>query len=279
MLTEQQKLIRKNGIGASESATLFNLNEYSTPYQLWLDKTSSDSQEIENDCMWWGSELEPIVRKRYEIETKIEVVIDTETKYSDECKRMICHLDGLIPTQKKLVEIKTAKYNPAKWGRPGTSEIPPQYTIQCQHQLACMTGYESVDLCVFFWQSKSITIYNVKRDEVIISKIKKSINRFWDDHVAPKIPPDLYTIEDVKLCFPIDNQNFIEAAPLELELHKKLLTIKKSLKSLEEEELKYKTDLIVLIGGESGIKYNGDFLCTYKADRNGKRSFKSYGDI
>ena len=85
---------------------------------------------------------------------------------------MLCHLDGLIPTQKKLLEIKTVRYNPSciGGGQAGTSEVPPQYTIQCQHQLFCMPGYESVDLCVFFWQTKSIVIYNIKRDEIIISK-------------------------------------------------------------------------------------------------------------
>jgi putative phage-type endonuclease len=278
MLTDQQKKIRMQGIGASECSTLFNLNEYSTPYQLWLLKTGMSQPEPENDDMWWGTELEPIVRRRYEKETGKTVQYDPDTKFCELSPHMLCHLDGLIPDEKKLLEIKTARYNPTHWGQAGTSEIPPQYTIQCQHQLACMPEYESVDLCVFFWQTKSIVIYNIKRNEEIISKIIDGVNRFWRDHVIPKIAPDLYTIEDVKLAYPLDDQTFVDASPVELFAHEKLSEIRKKIKKLEQEELSYKTDLIIMTGATSGIKNNGDLICTYKANKNGVRSFKIYGE-
>ena len=85
MLTEQQKQIRLKGIGASESSILFGLNEYSTPYQLWLEKTGYPFPDEENDNLWWGSELEPVIRKRYEYETKTNVDYDSKTKFGIEC--------------------------------------------------------------------------------------------------------------------------------------------------------------------------------------------------
>ena len=278
MLTEKQKKIRMSGIGASECSTLFNLNEYSTVYQLWLLKTGMAEPEPENDNMWWGTNLEPVIRHRYEKETGKVVTYDPETKFCDLSSHMLCHLDGMLPEEKKLIEIKTARYNPERWGEAGSSEIPPQYTIQCQHQLACMPGYESVDLCVFFWQTKSIVIYNIKRDEEIISKIIDGVNRFWQDHVLPRIAPDLYTIEDVKLAYPLNNHEFVQASPIEIFAYEKLIDSRKKLKKLEEEELSYKTDLIIMTGATSGIENNGDLLCTYKANKNGVRSFKLYGE-
>jgi putative phage-type endonuclease len=278
MLTDQQKKLRMSGIGASECSTIFNLNEYSTVYQLWLLKTGATQPEQENDDMWWGSELEPVVRRRYEKETGKTVGYDPETKFCDLSPYMLCHLDGIIPEEKKLLEIKTARYNPSHWGQAGTSEVPPQYTIQCQHQLACMPGYESVDLCVFFWQTKSIVIYHIQRNEEIISKIISGVNDFWRNYVLTNISPDLYTIADVKLAYPMDNQTFAHATPVELSSYEKLIDIREKIKKLEKEELSYKTDLIIMTGANSGIKNNGDLLCTYKANKNGVRSFKVYGE-
>ena len=278
MLTEQQKKIRMSGIGASEVATLFNLNEYSTIYQLWLLKTGMAQPEPENDNMWWGSNLEPVIRARYEHEEKKTVVYDPETKFCDTNPHMICHLDGLLPDEKKLLEIKTAKYNPAQWGVAGSSEIPPRYTLQCQHQLACMPGYESVDLCVFFWQTKSIVIYNVKRNEVLIEQIHDAVNRFWKEHVIPRVAPDLYTITDVKLAYPLDNHTFLDASPIELDAWTQLVEVRKQKEKILVQEELHKTGLIILTGAHSGIKNNGDLLCTYKANKNGVRSFKLYGE-
>lgn len=280
MLTEQQKKIRMHGIGASEASTLFNFNEYCTVYQLWLLKTGMAQPEPENDDMWWGNEMEAVIRRRYEKETGDYVTYDPETKFCDFSPYMVCHLDGLIPEKKKLLEIKTAKYNPTQWGDPNLDidAIPPKYTIQTQFQLACMPEYESVDLCVFFWQTKSIVIYNIKRNEQIITKIISAVNRFWQDHVLTHFAPDLYTIEDVKLAYPEDNKTFVDASPIELHAYEKLSEIRKKIKKLEEEELAYKTDLIIMTGANSGIKNNGDLLCTYKANKNGVRSFKFYGE-
>lgn len=278
MLTEEQKKIRMQGIGASESSILFGFNEYSTPYQLWLLKTGQAQPEPENDDMWWGSEMEPLIRRRYEKETGKSVIYDPETKICLDQPRMICHLDGLIPTEKKLLEIKTARYNPSKWGVAGSSEVPPEYTIQCQHQLACMPEYESVDLCVFFWQTKSIVIYNIPRDEKIISDIKDAVDRFWNYYVLPKVAPDLFTIKDVKLAYPLNNETFVEATPVEIGYYHELLKTCKEENIIEAKKEMQKTSLIILTGASSGIKNGGDLLCTYKANKNGVRSFKLYGE-
>ena len=94
----------------------------------------------------------------------------------------------------------------------------------------------------------------------------------------PRLAPDLYTIEDVKLAYPLNNHEFVEASPVEVFAHEKLIDFRKKLKKLEEEELSYKTDLIIMTGANSGIKNNGDLLCTYKANKNGVRNFILYGE-
>lgn len=276
MLTEQQIANRLLGLGASEVSALFGLNEYTTPYQIWLEKTGRYKPDFssKNDRLWWGSNLEDVIAKRYMELTGETVTADPETRYSPNTPYLLCHIDREIKDKKKLVEIKIARYNPAKWGEPNTSEIPPQYQIQVQAQLACNPGYEEADLVVFFYQTLDVKIYNVKRNDELIKRIESASTKFWSEYVLTDKAPQCESIDDVKLAYPIDNSEFLEPTPLEQDTYERLKAVRVKLKALEDEESKLKTDLIVLTGANTGIKG----ICTYKANKNGVRSFKLMGE-
>lgn len=275
MLTEQQIQNRLSGLGASEISALFSLNEYTTPYQIWLEKTGRYKPDFsdKNDRLWWGSNLEDVIAKRYEVLTGEKLSADPYTRYCPDSEYLLCHIDREIKDKRKLVEIKIARYNPAKWGA-GVDEIPPQYTVQVQAQLACNPGYDEADLVVFFYQTLEVKIYTIKRNEELIGRIVNAANKFWTQHVLTDVAPQCESIDDVKLAHPIDNSEFLDATPLETDTYEKLKAVRVKLKDLEEEEKKLKTDLIVLTGAYTGIKG----ICTYKANKNGVRSFKLMGE-
>lgn len=276
MLTEKQIQNRLKGLGASEVSALFGLNEYTSPYQIWLEKTGRYKPDFsyKNDRLYWGNVLEPVIANRYSFLTGEYLTADPETRYCPESSYVLCHIDREIKDKKKLVEIKIARYNPAKWGEPGSSEIPPQYQIQVQAQLACNPGYEEADLVVFFYQTLEVKIYTIKRNEELIGRIVNAANKFWTQHVLTDVAPQCESIDDVKLAHPIDNSEFIEPTPLEQDTYEKLKEVRVKLKDLEEEEKKLKTDLIVLTGAYTGIKG----ICTYRANKNGVRTFKLMGE-
>lgn len=275
MLTDAQIANRMKGLGASEVSALFGLNEYTTPYQIWLEKTGRYKPDWsgKNDRLWYGSHLEEVIAKRYMFETGEVVTADPETRYRAEYPYLLCHIDREIKEKRKLVEIKIARYNPAHWGEPGSSEILPQYQIQVQAQLACNPGYEEADLCVFFYQTLEIKIYTIKRNEELIKRIGSASTRFWEMYVLADTPPQCESIDDVKLAHPINNDEFLEATPLELDAYERIKEVRERIKELEKEELKHKTDLIVLCGANAGIKSDNKILCTYKVNKNGSRTF------
>jgi len=280
MLTPEQLAQRKNGIGASEVSTLFNLNDYMTPYKLWAIKTGmiEPADLSDNDAVWWGNNLEEVIARRYSHETGNTLENLNITKVCPESPYLFATPDRFVAGKNKLLEIKTASYNPDKWGQPGSSEVPMAYQLQCAAQMACCPGYDSVDLAVFIWQTRGIQIYTIQRNEEMISSIVNTVNRFWNNHVLANVPPELFNADDVKLCYPTDNSQFLEASPIEVDSYTKLNDIRKQMKSLAVDELKYKNDLIVLIGAHSGITHNGDILCTYKADKRGSRRFNFNGE-
>lgn len=276
MLTLEQIAARKQGIGASESVILFSEipNSYCTPYKLWLLKTGKLERDDElNDYQWWGHELEPAIAKRYEYETGEKLEYRPETVTHPRIPFMLCHPDRFVNGKRKLVEIKAVTYDPEKWGEPGTDHVPPEYVIQVQHQLAC-TGYEEVDLIAFFLNYRKSVIYSFKRDNELIATIENAVTQFWNDHVLADVAPDLVAMSDCKLKFLKDNGTFVEATHAMQVLIQNIKIVNASISAREKQADDFKKELLALIGETSGIKKDDKILATWRADKNGKRTFR-----
>lgn len=277
MLTEAQISARKQGIGASEAVILFPEipNSYSTPYQLWMLKTGKMESDFEmNDYQWWGHELEPAISKRYEYETGETLEYRPDTVIHSRLPYMLCHPDRYVFGRRKLVEIKTASFDPAKWGESGTDHVPPEYLLQVQHQLAC-TGYEEADLIVFFLDYRQSRIYHIKRDNELIATIENRITAFWNNNVLADVAPDLTSLADCKLKFSKNKlAELVEADENTLEVINVLRQVRERLKIDNEYENDCLQQLFMFIGDKSGIQQDGKILATWKCDKNGKRTFR-----
>jgi putative phage-type endonuclease len=276
MLTLEQIAARQNGIGASDAVILFPEipNSYCTPYQLWLEKTGKMEREQDlNDYQWWGHELEPVISKRYELETGEKLEYRAETVIHPRIPFMLCHPDRYVIGKRKLTEIKAVTFDPSKWGEAGTDQVPPEYVLQVQHQLAC-TGYDEIDLIAFFLNYRKSVIYRFKRDERLITDIENAVTNFWNNHVLADIAPDLVNMKDCKMRFTRTNGTFIEASDEiidQLDMLKKVRKQKDQVAFIEENIM---TQILKFIGANDGLKKDDKILATWKANKNGVRSFR-----
>lgn len=53
--------LRLKTIGSSDIPIVCGLSNYKTPLQLWREKTGREASDLNNDAMWLGSKLEPVV--------------------------------------------------------------------------------------------------------------------------------------------------------------------------------------------------------------------------
>lgn len=60
---------RRAGIGGSDVAALLGLSKWKSPYQLFLEKTGNAPPQEDNEAMYWGRMLEPVIRDAYEEKT------------------------------------------------------------------------------------------------------------------------------------------------------------------------------------------------------------------
>lgn len=276
MLTPEQIAARQQGIGASEAVILFPEipNPYSTPYQLWMEKTGRiERDQSMNDYQWWGHELEPAIARRYEYETGEVLEARPDTIIHPRLPFMLCHPDRYVVGKRKLVEIKAVTFDPAKWGEAGTDHVPPEYVLQVQHQLAC-NDYDEVDLIAFFLNYRNSRIYKFQRDNEIIAIIENTITHFWNNHVLADVAPDLVSLADCKLKFANRSADFVEADANTLEVINALRETRCRLKIDKDYENDCLQQLFSFIGEKSGIKQDNKILATWKADKNGKRTFR-----
>ncbi len=276
MLTPEQINARKQGIGASESVILFPQipNSYSTPYQLWMEKTGRIERQQElNDFQWWGHALEPVIAQRYELETGETLEYRSETVVHPELPYMLCHPDRYVVGKRKLVEIKGVSYDPDKWGEAGTDHIPPEYVIQVQHQLAC-TGYEEADLIAFFLNYRKSVIYKLRRDNDLIDAIQCAVSNFWKFNVLADEAPELTSTSDCKIKFGRNRGTFIEADNDMMQLIYILKNINKNIEEFQEQKDKIMIPILSFIGENDGITKDDKIVATWKADKNGKKTFR-----
>lgn len=191
--SEEWKRWRKLKIGGSDAPVILGVSPYTTPYELWLDKTGiRPAETASNWAIERGTKLEPAARAIYELEVGIDMpaAIKVHPRYDF----LIASLDGFNEEHKLVLEIKVAGkevFDAAKAGR-----VHEKYYPQVQHQLACSGGVENHFFVCKAEKNLSehvivdAALVQVKPDEAYIKEMIAKELEFYK-LVQEKIPPPL----------------------------------------------------------------------------------------
>lgn len=178
---------RKQGIGGSEAAAILGLSPWQTPTTVWLDKTGRSAPKEETDAMWWGTELEETVARRYTLETGRQVqrynkmihqgclLGNFDRLVIKEGEKVASHM-GEIRTD-LLLECKTA--NCAPW-----DEVPLYYQTQVQHYMGLAPELQHADVACLFYAGRRFGIYRVERDQETIDFMREKLTAWWEKHIV-----------------------------------------------------------------------------------------------
>ena len=186
---------RRQGLGASETATILGLNKYQTPLSIWMDKTATEDPE-ERDAgpkARWGNILEHTVAvqtsKEYLAPLGLKIAPTPGLLAHEEHAWMLATIDRLIvPRASKdrervesLLEVKTT----GEWNykQNWLDGIPPAtYQVQVQQQLA-VTGlpYAYVACLVDGYDLKPPV--RIDRDEEVIGQLIELGGAWWSQYV------------------------------------------------------------------------------------------------
>ena len=168
---------------ASESAAVLGLSPWTTPYQLWLQKTGRLAQVVTLP-MQRGTQLEPKARAAYEDKTGLvmqPLVLDGGV-YS-------ASLDGMTLEGDLIVEIKCPMRGTRSdlWQDVAAGRVPEHYCVQIQHQLM-VSGADIAHLWVF--DGGVGILHEIMPDMGVMERIKVAwdeFQQFLDGDTAPPL--------------------------------------------------------------------------------------------
>jgi len=273
MITEQQKIERLLGIGGSDMPIIMELSSYKTPYQLYLEKIGSTEISYEmTEAQYWGHKHEPTIRK--EFEERHHVTVETpDTLIHPDYSFLRGNLDGFIPSYNAVLEIKThSEFAASEWGAEGTNAIPRAYLVQVAHY-CIITNADCAYIAVLIGNGK-YREYKYTRDAEFENRILNAAKDFWNC-VQTKTPPKLKDEHDVRLMFPIHEEDKQVIASNEIEKQFTNLTETRfQLKMLGDVEEKYKFNIMKhMKDAEALVDNSGQILATFKTNKRGSRTF------
>lgn len=264
-MTDREKWLseRVKGIGSSDAPAVLGLSKWKTPMDVYLSKRGElVGEQEDNEAMYWGRALEPVIRQRYADETGRTVIIP-ELMVSEQHPFMIASLDG-VTTDGRVVEVKTARSD-LDWGAPGTDEVPEIYMVQVQHQMI-VSKISVADIPVLF-KGHDFRIYTVDADPELQDIIIERETEFWN-RVQTGNPPDPVNLADVIARFGRTSTATPVQASIGIASSVTMLKkLKEALKALETDEETLKAQILGFLGEHDTLLDGEKIIATWKLSK------------
>lgn len=177
---------RKRGITGTDAGAIVGMNPYVSAFKIYQDKVTDEIEDVDNESMRQGRDLEAYVAKRFEEQTGKKVKRANAIFYNPEHDWMLADFDRLIVGEKAGLECKTVSaYSTEKWKN---GKIPLHYQLQVQHYLA-VSGYDCWYIAALIL-GREFIVHKIERDEEMIHDLITIEERFWTQNVLLKNPPD-----------------------------------------------------------------------------------------
>lgn len=269
-------------LGASEVAAAMGLNDYRSPYDVFLQKTGQEEiDQTHTPQSESGLRLEDTVADWWAEKNGMKVRRDNKIRIHPRLDFFRCNLDRVVvgtgDRGPGVCEIKTTSRSNFETWQDGEGKSWMNYYIQVQAQLA-ITGYQwAVVVCLV---ADRFTGFNppetipIERDEEMISMIETFVEAFWSDYVLPQIPPPAVSDEDVKRLYPKgESEKVLSVDGDTLEVIKSAYLFDQKAKDFKKQADDEKRKVKLLMQDYSQINYQDEKVVTFKNDKD-KQVFK-----
>lgn len=177
---------RKKGICGTDAGAITGFNPYVSAFSTYMDKTSDEISEYDNESMRQGRDMEDYVAKRFMEETGKQVRRANAIYQNEKHPIMLADFDRLIVGEKAGLECKTVSpYFADKWS---DGKIPMHYQMQVQHYLA-VSGYECWYIAALIF-GRDFIIRKIERDEELINNLTVIEENWWEKHIVENTIPE-----------------------------------------------------------------------------------------
>jgi predicted phage-related endonuclease len=203
---DRESWLNARHVGGSDVAVILGVSHWSTPYDLWLVKTSRAQRLPQTPWQAFGHLVEDALiedwcaRNGWERhpESPTLLLIQGPEPWQTMSPDDIVHrMDGAsAPDSGEYIiaglDAKFYRY-PAKsdgWGEAGTDEVPVDIYLQMQWGMHC-SGLDEWHVVAAFHQVAEIRDYVIRRDDVVIDHIVEKCGAWHQKHIIEDIAPEL----------------------------------------------------------------------------------------
>lgn len=282
MLTAEQQEMRRTGIGGSEIAAILGESAFATPFDVWLAKTHGWRQ-AETEDMRRGTFLEDGIARWYaqRFELSASMLDEHGTVRHATNPIALCTPDRIVGgLARRLVSIKAPRRKSSEWGEPGSGVVPAGYALQLQweHLVCSSHGALSEEMHLAALLDGDLVVYILRADVELQGWLLQYATDWWERHVVRGEQPGLdgssQAKDWLKSRFARDTRPLRQATPWEDLRMLELRHAEHEAGAWEREAETIRNELRLSIGDAAGIQSPAGVV-TWKADKNGKRSFKT----
>lgn len=176
---------RKCGITGTDAGAILGVNPYRSAFQVYHDKISDTIEDIDNEAMRQGRDLEDYVAQRFSEETGLKARRANAIYQSEEHPLLLADFDRLIVGQKAGLECKTVSpFSADKWAN---GKIPAHYLARVDHYLV-VSGFDCWYVAALIL-GKELIIHKIVTDKQVLADLIDKEELFWTRYVVPQIPP------------------------------------------------------------------------------------------
>lgn len=261
---------RRNVIGASDAGTILGLNPHESPMSLYLRKRGEIEDKEETLAMWLGHEMEPIIAKRYEMETgrRLQDPGDYNILHHPQHEWLTATRDrtAMLGEDHGPVELKAPGERMAKgWS---DTDSPLCYQVQLQIQMACM-GAKVGELAAIVGNQNFYCI-RYERDDAFLQVVIPVLHEFWlgvQNGTPPEIDGTESTRKAIRALHPDDNGEMVVLSEdFESDLERlSELEYEIEANTLEAQQIKNK--VMYEMGANTYAFLNGERVFSYKTQK------------
>jgi putative phage-type endonuclease len=266
------------GIGGSDIAAIVGVHEFTSAFDVWLEKTGRAPADVVNEAMEMGAELEPTILSRYEKKFGVSLIRPCPRIRHHERAWQTAQTDGIAPRESLVVEAKYSGYAKA-WGEesdvdiltlPDNDKRVPDYALMQTIWNMNIRDYEFGDIALYLINFRPVfRRYRVGKHPDIEDSLLSAGYEFMTKHVQADIPPtpkDTERTRDwLKKSFPRNLEPLRQATPEEEAAAQDLRVVRAKRETYEKAEKDLKVQLSIAIGSAEGIQ--GEFgKITFKKD-------------
>jgi predicted phage-related endonuclease len=200
---EQQRA--EDMLGASEASGVLGLDKYNAPIAIWRRHRGLRVPESGNDeAMYWGTVLEPVIRGKYAHDRKVRVWVPTSSYVREDWLRATP--DGLVEELARPHQVGTVEFDPmnlsdfgvavdglrrdgligglqvktcSAWLEDDWRDGPPaKYEVQVRVEMA-VVDLPWCDIVCLCGGQKQLGPFRVERDAAIEDRLLSSLQEFW----------------------------------------------------------------------------------------------------